>query len=144
MTQNTRERLEALLEKDRPESIRFENEGDSVFGSFDGLETGHTEYGACPIAILTTEDGPRAVWLLQTVLRNEFKKARPKVGEEVAIRYDGTEKNAAGKTYHAFKVAVLREEGSAVDWDQVGAADDFYESTPTPEPDTDPIEETPF
>jgi hypothetical protein len=57
------------------------------------------------------------------VLRNEFSRVRPKVGELVAIRSLGKKQGAAGQTYEAYRVVAQRDEG-APDWDALDIDDD--------------------
>ena len=81
------------------------------------------------MAILDTKNGRRSVWLFHTVLKREMHKARPRVGEQVAIRFDGeVAPDGGGRKYMAYTVVVKREKGASVDW---GIIDDEPDD-PTP------------
>jgi hypothetical protein len=101
------------------------SEGDpSIVGEFLRLEQGATSYGPARIVVLRTKDGTeKSVWLFHAVLRNEFSRVRPKVGELVAIRSLGKKQGAAGQTYEAYRVVAQRDEG-APDWDALDIDDD--------------------
>src|SRR2546427_786021 len=54
------------------------------------VEHGTTSFGRAGIVVLRDPDGREwRVWLLHAVLRDEFLKLRPAVGELVAIAYGG-------------------------------------------------------
>ncbi len=108
-----------------------------IAGRLVAIEQGETEYGTAKIAILEQRDGTeRAVWILQQVLRNEFARWQPQIGEFVAIGYHGLQSNPEGHDFHLFRVAVDRS-SQEFDWstvvDQV-APDANGSSEPAPKP----------
>lgn len=67
------------------------------------------------IAILRNAEGQLwSVWLLHKVLIDEFLVQQPKIGEMLAIRYDGRVVDAA-LPYEKFRLVVDRE-GGTVEW----------------------------
>lgn len=105
----TRERLRELDRNGEfPPSWR-PNPGDEVEGEI--LRYSETELplsGPCPIAVLGQADGePISVFLMGAVLKGEFEKKDPKVGECVLIRYLGKHEQ---KGYKRYVVHVHREE----------------------------------
>jgi hypothetical protein len=77
-------RLAALAEQDLPEPWIPSSDDPMIIGEFIRLEQGPTVHGPAWIVVLKTEDGKeRSVWLLHTVLRNEFARHRPQPGEYV-------------------------------------------------------------
>ena len=112
-----------MVQKNEPRDIRGELEkddgtfgetwkpgpGDILTGTIRGYREAVGNYG--PVVIATVEEdktGTRyAVWLSATVLRNEFAKQKPRVGESVGIRYYGTD---PVKNYHRYRLVVDRPE----------------------------------
>jgi hypothetical protein len=112
----------AELESGFPESWIPSPDGDTLVGEFVRIEQGATVRGPAWVAVFRTEDKvERSVWLLHTVLRNELVRQRPRPGELVVIRYEGTKLTRAGQLYHAYRVLVDREE-LPPDWDAVAGA----------------------
>jgi hypothetical protein len=77
------------------------------------VEDNHTVYGPCQIAVLRDpRDHEWSVWLLHSVLRNEFAKCSPQIGDLVAVTYEGKRpmKNPAPPPapshYEAYRVVV--------------------------------------
>ncbi len=70
-----------------PDSWR-PNVGDMLVGTVIRYDRGRTKHGDAPICVIRDEvtDEPRSVWLLHTVLRDEFKEQRPRVGESIGIK----------------------------------------------------------
>lgn len=84
--------------------------GDLILGELVGLRAGATRYGPAKIAVLRRADGQeRCVWLLHKVLREEFARAKPAVGNTVAIRYVGHRLGIVGQRYAAYQVFVQRD-----------------------------------
>jgi hypothetical protein len=78
-----------------------------------------TSYGAVPVVELVDAVGaPWSVWLVHTVLRNEFLRQRPRLGERVLIRYLGTARpESGGAPYESYRLVVDRvDENTDVDW----------------------------
>jgi hypothetical protein len=66
-----------------------------------------------------------SVWLFNTTLFNEFKRARPRPGEVVLVRYEGKVERQAAQPYHLWKVVVDRpdEAESPYSWNDVDGGD---------------------
>jgi hypothetical protein len=57
------------------------------------------------------------LWLLHSVLKGEFSKLRPRIGELVAIKHEGkVEPRGGGAPYEMYRVVVDRPDVGA-DWD---------------------------
>lgn len=116
------ERATADLAKPKPEAWK-PVEGETIAGRLERIEPGHTEWGPRDILILADPDGvERAVWLLQSVLRDEVKKQAPQIGDVVAILYEGKIPRADAPDYHGFKVRVRPAAGGRLEWTDAGAA----------------------
>ncbi len=59
------------------------------------------------------------MWLV-TVLRRQFQRLKPLLGELVAVKFLGRKISQTGNEYSSFKVTLQRDEGD-VDWDSLGA-----------------------
>lgn len=88
--------------------------GDILVGTVRRYDSGTTDYGTYPIAVIEDEKGAeRGVWLLHTVLREEFKEKRPKPGERVGVkRLPDSEKG-----YKRYALRVDRDEPEVPDFD---------------------------
>jgi len=120
--------LAAQAERDYPESWIPSQHGPTIVGEFVRLESGHTAFGDSKIVILKgRDDVERSIWLLHSVLRNEFARQRPKAGELVAVRHLGRKQGAGGNDYEAYRVVVKRD-ASEPDWDALddGSAPDEW------------------
>jgi hypothetical protein len=113
--------LAERAERPPPESWRPDDASkghpEKLIGELVRYEENHTAYGPCRIAVLRNSAGAEfSVWLLHTVLRNEFARLRPKPGELVYVRYLGKRqpKQPGGSPYDAYAVVVDRDD---VDWD---------------------------
>lgn len=118
-------RVDALrdrLEQERPASWVPKREGDEIVGELVRFDRGKTAYGEQVIAVLRTPEGvERSVWLLHAVLRQEFAKLQPELGELVLIRYEGKrEPEGDGSSYQHYRLEVEREDGP-IDWSELGA-----------------------
>lgn len=62
--------------------------GDVLVGELLRYDEGTTRFGKAPIAVLAIEGSGEVVslWLLHTVLRNEFAKQRPRPGERIGLK----------------------------------------------------------
>ena len=96
--------------------------GDVVSGELLRYSTAPSIYGEQKVCVIDDEEiGPVTVWLNSTVLLDEFKRLRPKVGETVGIKCHGKHPD---KGYWRFRVDVDRGESPAEpDWDKVKAPD---------------------
>jgi len=82
--------------------------GEILVGTVEGYDTWEGKYGAVKVAFLRDAAGGAlvGVYLSSTVLLEEFRKVRPRVGEKIGIRYLGKDEE---KGYHKFKVMIERE-----------------------------------
>jgi hypothetical protein len=108
--------------------------GDMIVGQlvrYDGpIET---EYGPGHVAVILDEDSgaERSVWLLETVLVNEFAALAPDPGERVGVKYMGLKTpKGGGKPYKNYVVRVQRQ--------GQGAYNPFRQRPSSPESPTSP------
>lgn len=106
-----------------------EEEGNDVsnplFGKFLRMEAASTQRGPCWIMVLAKTDGQGtesgeevAVWLFHTVLKNELKRAAPRVGDLIAVRKDGKkESNTPGNSaMQLYTVKVDKPQAQDFNW----------------------------
>lgn len=94
-------------------------DGDEIAGKFVRLDSGFGKDGAeCPIVVLEADGSEWGVWLWQKVLRNQFKRLRPKAGELVRVVYRG-KRRGERFTYHDFDVTAPERESRGPDWDSL-------------------------
>jgi hypothetical protein len=129
------QRLAARASEPAPESWKHEKPGDQIIGRFRRLERGTTTYGDCWIVVLESLRTPgrlASVWLFNTTLYNEFRRARPRPGEVVLVRYEGKVERQGAQPYHLWKVVVDRPAAaeSPYSWNDVDGGDG---DAPTPD-----------
>lgn len=82
--------------------------GDVLVGRIVRYGEGRGKFGPIRTAILERSDGSRvSLWIGSEVLLDQFRKARPKAGETVGVKYLGRDE---AKGYHRWHVLVDREE----------------------------------
>lgn len=83
-----------------------------IVGTLEAWTIGSTSYqDEVHIALLRLEDGSRrALWVLGSVLQDEFRENRPKLGDAIAVAYHGEKTSAAGTKYQHYRLAVDRDE----------------------------------
>ena len=112
--------------------------GEVLVGTVEAYDVASGKYGDSKVCILRdqAEGSLVAVYLSSMVLLNEFSKIRPKIGEQVGIRYLG--KADGDNAYHRYKVVVDREMN----------VDEFFGvafiPSPTTPTDTDGVNDVPF
>jgi hypothetical protein len=135
-------RLASEVARDFPESWRPQP-GDVLVGEYVRRDTGTSSYdgSTVPILVLRDEAGKEwGAWVFHTVLRQQLAAKRPRVGELVAIRYEGKRQGAGGSTYHCYRVAVEREGGEWTDDLATEAVEEFAsQPAPASKPDDDKI-----
>jgi hypothetical protein len=74
-----------------------------------------------PIVTIRAENGDElAVHAFHTVLANELARIRPKVGDELGIRYGGRVRGENSRSsYHSYRVR-SRGSGQGVNWSRYG------------------------
>jgi hypothetical protein len=69
------------------------------------VEAGDLGDGPVPIVVIDTGDGNlRSVWVFHDALRSQLEKLQPQAGDAIAIRYNGKQKSANGRSYHSYTV----------------------------------------
>ncbi len=90
------ERLESTAEPWKP------TPGNRLVGQVVDVDSRTTEFGTYPIITVLTEAGDEfAVHGFHAVLKNEFAKRRPRIGERLGIKYLGRQE----KGYEGYRVA---------------------------------------
>ena len=112
----------------RPSDAHFDHP-EVIVGELVDVTAAHTSYGPTRVVTLRTSEGKEwAVWLVKTVLRQEFEKLQPRRGELVAVRFLGRVDAREGRpAYDAFRVVVDRDDvgdwgASAVEDEATAAA----------------------
>lgn len=112
------ESLEERLDADWAPAWRPEA-GEKLVGEVTALDK-RTGYGGHEYAVLTVraEDGQEwSVHAFHSVLANELREAKPKVGERIGVKYLGQREGAGGSSYHAYRVLIDRDQ-QAFEWDE--------------------------
>jgi hypothetical protein len=102
-----------------PRSTWIPSEDNAVLvGQLVAVEHGETDFsGPTRIAVLLTRTGEeRAVWLFHHVLRNEFARLQPAIGDHVAIAYRGRRvSEKTGNEFVDYRV-VVHPASVQIDW----------------------------
>ena len=106
MARDLRKELEMI--GDEPSNTWHPEVGDVIVGRLVTYDQGSTKFGECRIAVLQEEpaDGLCEVWLGHAVLKNEFERQQPRVGERVGIKRLAD----SDKGYKRYKLLIDREE----------------------------------
>lgn len=123
------ERVDSFPEAWRPKA------GDKLVGTVVAIDMRDSEYGEEPYPIVTigTEDGDEfAFHGFHTVARNELSKQRPRVGDEIALKYFGKNEE---RGYERYRVLVIHADQpeTPIDWDAVAVEADTGTATSTDE-----------
>lgn len=114
------EEMDLALDQDYPETVRLDDDNPKVMGEFVRVDFGPSEYGQVPIVVLSREGKEYGLWLFHAVLRNQFAKVKPKVGEMVGAKYLGKKKGASGREYSNYIVKRIPKAGAEVfDWGSI-------------------------
>lgn len=141
MARSMKERLEGGdAEGWRPEP------GDVVIGVVDEVTSREGDYGPYPLIVIEQEDGELvAVHAFHTVLKNEIEAQAPSVGDEIGVKYLGTQEPKGGlkkgqDPFHAYRVRLDRKspKGSTVptppraatEFEKSGDGNDFVGEEP--------------
>ena len=127
------DRLNQQADQENPPGWQPENEGEELFGQVIKVnEAAPTKFGSAPVVtIRKPSDELVSLWLLHTVLRREFIRAKPSLGEWVLVRYTGrVQPDGGGSAYETYTVVLDRKEG-ALDWGSIG---EMYGDNMTSEP----------
>lgn len=101
--------------------------GDKLTGTIVELKWNeHGKFGRYPIIIVADTDGkPWAVHAATTALMSKLMELKPKVGEEIALRYDGLKQSKSKDAeYHSYEVAMDRP-GAEFEWDETPTGPGF-------------------
>lgn len=111
-----------------PDSEEYDN-CNPIFGRFLRLEQGNTNRGACFIAVIEktdsegnpTGEGERNIWLFHSVLKDRLARLKPRPGQLLAIRKDGTQpsKIAGNSDMQLYTVRSPESAGGEADWGAV-------------------------
>lgn len=109
-----------------------------LIGELVSVEAGHTDWGSKQIAIVRDAGGQLwNVWLLHKVLMDEFARQQPKLGEMLAISYEGKVMPASGgSAYEKYRLVIDRPT-SDVDWGSV-SSDERAAPEPAPTAEAEP------
>lgn len=115
---NPFEAAKAALERERPRSWIWDEDGDLLVGRFLGHDEAQTRAGdRVRVALIETEDGTvRSVWLFEAEQKQEWhlptklETARPAEGDFVAIRRNPLVESSTtpGRKFRPFDVVVNR------------------------------------
>jgi hypothetical protein len=125
MNDETLARLRAAADREFPQAWIPEQPGDELAGTVTAVRPAvRTAYGPMPV-VEVEQLGTRAawsVWLIHTVMRREFTRHRPTLGETVLVRYLGrVQPEGGGAPYESYRLVVDRpDENSDVDLDGGG------------------------
>jgi hypothetical protein len=109
-SRNLETRLDSSAEAWKP------SPGEKLIGVVVDVDSRTTEYGTYVVLTLRQENGDeRAVHAFHTVLKREFAKRPPRLGEELGIKYLGK----SDKGYEAYRI--VWDEVVPPDWKQIGA-----------------------
>jgi hypothetical protein len=101
---------------------------EDVEGIVTGFSEGATKFGSAVIVNLKVGDTERSLWLTQTVLKSQFARLKPKVGERVKVEYLGQRDGASGE-YHNYRVTAPDRPPFVPDWSQL-AGEDYADENP--------------
>ena len=111
----------AKLDQPRAETYRFTDAGDEIAGTVVRLDVADTEYGPQRIVVNDAGDGElRSIWLLHDALLSQMKKLKPQPGDVLAVRYLGRQQSGNGRSYHAYTVAMDKDQPQ-FQWDTPSA-----------------------
>jgi hypothetical protein len=113
---NSTHNVYAQVDREFAEAWRPEP-GDKLVGEVVELSQRDGSFGVYPIITIRRDDGTElALHAFHSVAQNELARARPQVGETIAVKYVGKKTGADGRSsYHAYKVAVDRP-AAAFNW----------------------------
>ena len=102
-------RVADLLAQVSKERERWDPEpGDAVAGIVADLRELDGEYNSYPLVVLDVGDRLVEISCGRSVLRTEVMQRDVRVGDTLAVKYDGPTTSKAGKSYHGYTVAHRR------------------------------------
>ncbi len=89
--------------------------GDKLVGTVIGLGERAGAYGTYPIVTVRQDDGTElAFHAFHTVAQQQLAEVRPRLGEQIWVKYQG--QRGADRTYHSYAVKVDRDESASFNW----------------------------
>jgi len=77
-------------EKEWAETWKPSGPGDALIGTLEGYDEATTDFGTYTVAHIRNEDGVlKGVWLMHSVLQDEWEEAAPEKGDRVGAMYHG-------------------------------------------------------
>jgi hypothetical protein len=99
-------------EKEWAESWRPDEPGDMLIGTLEGYDEATTDYGSYHVAHVRNEEGVlKGLWLMHSVLQDEWEEAGPEIGDRVGAMYHG-QRDGEQYSYHMWSVRVDRTEAN--------------------------------
>ncbi|MCS4198177.1 hypothetical protein [Salinibacter ruber] len=100
-------------EKEWAETWKPQAPGDMLIGTLEGYDEATTDFGTYRVAHIRDEDGVlRALWLMHSVLQDEWDEAAPEIGERVGVQYHG-KRSGENYDYHMWAAKVDRTDEAA-------------------------------
>lgn len=106
--------------------------GGEIVGTVVGFDQAPTRFAANVVIVRIQDDTGQvgSLWLTSTVLKSQFARLRPKVGERVEVTYLGL-KDGANGAYHNYKVTAPERPPFEPNWNDLGGElDEDYSSGP--------------
>jgi hypothetical protein len=112
--------LQERLDAPEPETWRPDDPASGhnrlLIGELVAVQDGRTVWGEKQIAVLRDGEGRLwNVWLLNKVLVEEFSRQQPKIGEMLAVSYDGVVHRENASDYEKYRLMIHRP-GQPVAW----------------------------
>lgn len=96
--------------------------GEMLVGTLEGYDEAATDYGEYTVAHVRDEEGVlRGLWLMHSVLQDEWKEASPEIGERVGIQYLG-QREGKDHSYHMWVVKVDRSDAGTGEEEDAGGS----------------------
>jgi len=100
-------------EKEWAETWTPDGPGDMLIGTLTGYDEAETDFGTYTVAHIRDEEGVlRGLWLMHSVLQDEWAEADPGRGERVGVQYLG-KRSGSDYDYHMWTVKVDRPQSGA-------------------------------
>jgi hypothetical protein len=134
-------------EKEWAETWKPQAPGDMLIGTLEGYDQATTDFGTYRVAHIRDEDGVlRALWLMHSVLQDEWEEAapdgEPQVGDRVGVQYHG-KRSGENYDYHMWAAKVDRSEDTPQTSDEEGTATTEDENAATAGGDRAPKDSSP-
>jgi len=102
-------------EKEWAETWKPSGPGDALIGILEDYDEATTDFGTYRVAHIRNEDGVlKGLWLMHSVLQDEWNEAAPQKGDRVGAMYHG-QRSGDTYDYHMWSVKVDRESAAPED-----------------------------